>query len=133
MNRLPSSDQSLCPGRGALLCARRTLRNGHDASRAVSMPNIPKTSNSPLIRTDFSDEAAWREIVVAARQTNEDGFRAYFDVIDDVAFDGASPEDLAAAASAMGSHSLLIVADKITTTDGEHPVLCIDLLDSAGS
>jgi hypothetical protein len=94
------------------------------------MRDFPSTNETPFIRTDFSSELVWREIVEAVGRESPDGFRAYISIIDDVGFSGASAEDLAGLAAHAGGHRLLLVADSATMGHIERPILCIDLLEA---
>ena len=89
------------------------------------MPTLPATGDTPLIRTDFSDEGAWQALVRAATAANEDGFRAYLAILDDPGFAGMAAAELAALAQGTG-HACLIVADAKAVADAEHPLLCIE-------
>lgn len=57
---------------------------------------------TPLVRTDFSDDAAWARIVTELTKetsfddSGEDGYAAHLDPIDDPAFEGVSAAALAA-------------------------------------
>ena len=90
------------------------------------MPAIPKTDDTPLIRTDFSDELAWTQLVKAATKPSEDGFLANLHIIDDQEFAGIGAETIGQYA-AVTDHSFLFIADKMTMTHPEHPVLCVDV------
>ena len=90
------------------------------------MPTISPAGNTPLIRTDFSDDATWRALARAAAAPNEDGFRAYLAILDDRGFEGAAPSALAALAQGTG-HACLIVADATAIANDEHPLLCVAL------
>jgi hypothetical protein len=58
---------------------------------------------------------------------NEDGFRAYVSVVDDVTFDGAPWEQLSAVVQATGQHApVLFVADKEAMGE-PYPILVVDL------
>jgi hypothetical protein len=94
------------------------------------MREFPGTSETPFVRTDFSNERVWREIVEAVGRESPDGFRAYVSIIDDIGFSGASAEDLAGLAAQAGAHRLLLVADSVTMSHVERPILCIDLLEA---
>jgi hypothetical protein len=69
--------------------------------------------DTPLIRTDFSDDRAWQALAEAAAAPNADGFRACLAIVEDRSFEGATPEQLAEAAAGIGHD--------------EHPLLCVDL------
>jgi hypothetical protein len=91
------------------------------------MKAIPAADDTPLIRTDFSDERVWRDVARAAAAESPEGFQAQLSILDDSAFDGAEPGELARAAAADGRHACLFVADAMTMRHDEHPLLCVDL------
>lgn len=64
------------------------------------MPILPKSNESLLVRTDFTSDEAWQQLVGQATQENEDGFRAYAEPVSDPAFDAASWETVKAAVPA---------------------------------
>jgi hypothetical protein len=42
------------------------------------MPALPKTADTPVLRTDFSDQTAWEALLVAIATPDEDGvFRGF--------------------------------------------------------
>ena len=90
------------------------------------MREIPRTPEPLLVRTDFSNETAWRALVHEASQGYEDDFRANLHFVDDKSFDGTEPVDIASAAKSTG-HPVLFVADGTTLSNAEHLVLCISL------
>jgi Domain of unknown function (DUF6924) len=91
---------------------------------------FPQTQNTPLIRTDFTNEKAWQEVVDATERAWEDGFRPLVSIINDVQFDGLSVNQLAELGAGGGTHSILLVADSTTMHHPERPVLCFDLMSS---
>ena len=84
------------------------------------------SGDTPLIRTDFSDDAAWQALARAAAAPNADGFRAYLTPVEERGFEGAGPETLRAAAAGSGQ-ACLIVADAVAIRDAEHPLLCLQM------
>jgi hypothetical protein len=52
------------------------------------MLRLPIADNSLLVRTTFSDKERWEDALSVVLKENEDGFRAYVDVVDDSAWDG---------------------------------------------
>jgi hypothetical protein len=62
------------------------------------MLSLPSSESSLLVRTDFTDDAAWQRVRSAALAESVDGFRAYVRVIDEHANDDASWEDVRQAA-----------------------------------
>jgi hypothetical protein len=101
-----------------------------DKKEAGRMTSFPKTKDTPLVRTDFSDEAAWTALCAAVEQSVGD-FRAYVTPIDDRAFDRATVQQVIEAASGCG-HPLTLVADERAVRDSEHPILVIDLAGEPG-
>lgn len=91
------------------------------------MPVIPNTDETPLIRTDFSDEVAWMQLVDAVKNPSDDGFLANLHIISDREFEEIAADALACSAVDT-SHAILFVADKSTMTHVERPILCVDVL-----
>lgn len=92
------------------------------------MPTLPQDEDSLLVRTDFSDDGSWERALAAARQENEDGFRAYFARVDDPAFAGAGWQAVKAAVPASGDRaSVLFIADREALASPGHPFLVVDL------
>jgi hypothetical protein len=88
---------------------------------------IPAAGGTPLIRTDFSDERAWRDVARAAIAGNNDGFQARLAIVDDPAFDGSAAEPLARLAAIETLHACLFLADATTMIHADHPLLSLDL------
>jgi hypothetical protein len=93
---------------------------------------LPKSVNSLLLRTDFTDEAAWTAVCEAAQEESDEGFQARLDCISDPACDGLTVEQLVALAPKGGDHSFAFVADRNTLMNPEHPVLVVDLYHEPG-
>jgi hypothetical protein len=89
------------------------------------MAKIPNAGDAPLIRTNFSNEAAWDDLVRAAQTPSSDGFQANLQVINDVRFDGVSPEQIGSAARGT-DHAVIFIADELTMGHEDLPVLCLD-------
>ena len=90
----------------------------------------PITDQSLVVRTDFSDQRAWRELCAAISQP-VGGFRACVEFYSDPALDGFDAARLVAEV-APDSRSFLFVADRHTLEHPEHPVLVIDLFEEPG-
>jgi hypothetical protein len=88
---------------------------------------IPAAGGTPLIRTDFSDERAWRDVARAAVAENDDGFQARLAIVDDPGFDGSAAERLARLAATETLHACLFLADATTMIHADHPLLSLDL------
>jgi hypothetical protein len=90
------------------------------------MPSLPASANSLLVRTYFGSLDAWLSAEAAATAENADGFRAYVQVVDDPAWNEAGADQVRAAALAGEHASVLFVVDQ-TASDGEFPILVVDL------
>lgn len=96
-------------------------------SRLFRVSSLPKSQNSLLVRTAFHDDQAWADLLAAVATENDDGFRAYVDVIDGQALIGASAEAVRAGVLASGSHAAVVfVVDQKALADG-FPILVVDL------
>lgn len=83
---------------------------------------------SLLIRTDFTDTAAWRETVKVATAPaggDESEFAAVLTCIDNREYDGLT---IPALLDAIGDRPVfyVFIADHTTITDPEHPILAVD-------
>lgn len=96
------------------------------------MPTLPESNWSLLVRTDFTSDDTWQQVVDEATQRNEDGFQADAEPVSDPAFDRASWETVKAAVPA-NSHdgaSVLFIADSTCLSSPDHPILVVDLEDT---
>ncbi|MCW3767341.1 hypothetical protein OCL88_12715 [Paenarthrobacter sp. PAE-2] len=53
------------------------------------MSTLPSSKDSLLIRTNFSDAEAWSDALSVVLTENDDGFRAYVEIVDDSAWNNA--------------------------------------------
>jgi hypothetical protein len=97
------------------------------------MPQLPTTNASPVLRTDFSDDAAWEAICDEMQQPSSEGFEARVELIDDRKFHGLSKQQLLSAVPKDYPHTFIIVVDRKAIADKEHPVLIVNLYDGLGS
>lgn len=83
------------------------------------------------MRTDFTSDDAWQEVADEATRENADGFRAYAQPVSDPAFDAAIWETVKAAlpANSRGA-SVLFIADSVSLSSPDHPILVADLSDT---
>ncbi len=98
------------------------------------MKELPKTDNSLLLRTDFTDDAAWIALCEAVQVPSEEGFQARVDCISDPACNGLMVEQLVALAPKGGdrNQTFAFLVDEIALTNPEQPVLVVDLYDEPG-
>jgi len=92
---------------------------------------IPKTENTLALRTDFSDEAAWKSLC-AAIQDPDDEFRANVDFVSDPRFDGLTADKLPPLLPEDSSLTFAFIIDHVALSHPDHPILVIDLHDNPG-
>ena len=92
----------------------------------------PKTDNTLLLRSDYSDDSAWRELCRLVEAPSEDDFRANLTFVEDPELDGKSVAELIPIVEGGGYRSFFFVADREAIHGPEHTVLVIDLVDQRG-
>jgi len=98
---------------------------------AAPLP-LPPARATLLVRTDFTDQAAWDRLTeVVATPTDED-FLAVVEVLDDERFAGLAGTEAVARLSPDYRHPILILADAVTLGSTELPLLVVDLRDQPG-
>ena len=91
------------------------------------MPGLPSTSDSLLVRTDFTDEDAWNSARTAALAENEEGFRAYVRLVDDRQFDGVGWRELQEQIALLSEQAaVMFIVDGPALGEG-HPIQVVDL------
>ncbi len=96
------------------------------------MKTLPTSDKSLLIRTDFSDEAAWSDVCARAQAVSNEGFQACIECVSDPAYDGVSVAQLLALAARDGDRTFVFIADQPTFTSPERPVLVVDVHTEPG-
>ena len=92
---------------------------------------IPASENAVLIRTDFSDESAWKKLKAAASEP-PDPFIFTMEIVDDHANNGATVGQLMEALPEDYPHSFMVIADNVAISQPDHPLLVVDLLEEPG-
>src|SRR5258707_2566027 len=102
--------------------------------RSMTTPQtaLPKTGNTPVLRTDFADQQRWEAVRAAIETPNEDEFRAYVDYLDDPAYRDLTPEQVLALVPEEFQHAIVIVADVAALASEEMPLLVIDVTEERG-
>ncbi|HEX6051917.1 MAG TPA: hypothetical protein VFZ21_21760 [Gemmatimonadaceae bacterium] len=92
------------------------------------MRRLPDSDQALVLRTDFSDQAAW-DAVRATLLEPVGPYRFYASVafVDDPEYRDVSTEELLQIARRSAYRTFLIVADRLTMTHREHPLLIVDL------
>ncbi len=97
------------------------------------MKNLPNTDFAQVVRTDFSDQAAWDAIRAAIRTPDPQyGFVAYVEYIEDREYDGIDIAQLLTLVPAGYNHSFLFLADREAITLPDHPLLVVDVDSQPG-
>jgi hypothetical protein len=92
---------------------------------------IPNSESALLIRTDFSDQRAWKALTTMA-SAPADPFMFTMEIVDDRANSGATLEQLICTLPEDYPHSFIVVADRISISQPDHPLLVVDLLEERG-
>jgi hypothetical protein len=94
------------------------VASGGPAVQYMGMKDLPYTEDSLVLRTDFSDEAAWDRVcdeIEAPVDSDGEVFRAYASFVSDPDFDGLGISAL----TALGQRTdrrFLFVVDRVTLT-----------------
>jgi hypothetical protein len=81
---------------------------------------------APLVRTDFTDDAAWAQVVDECTRLSPEGFAASVQPVSDASLDGADWASLRDAAMLDDDRgSVLFVVDPTTLASADHPVLVV--------
>jgi hypothetical protein len=97
------------------------------------MRPIPKTENAAILRTDFSNQAAWEIICATIREpVSHFQFRADVDFIDRAEYNGITRDQLLQLVPGNYPHSFIVVADETAISHPDHPLLVIDLYERSG-
>ncbi len=95
------------------------------------MKHIPETKNALVLRTDFSDAAAWQSICAAIREP-VGGFKAYVDFVSDPQYDGITAEHLPSLIPQGSNHTFMFIVDRTALSHPDHPILVVDLYTEPG-
>jgi hypothetical protein len=95
------------------------------------MAELPETWSVPVVRADFTDDAAWEGIREEIAESTEEGFGADVDFVEDRALTGLDEAAIAAGYPRRYPHEyqhpVLFVVDAVAVSTPEHPVLVVNL------
>ncbi|MFJ1460977.1 DUF6924 domain-containing protein [Nocardia sp. N2S4-5] len=83
-------------------------------------------SASVLVRTWFGDDAAWESLTRKVEIPSAEGFLASITLVNDPIFEALSTDALIAQQS--GGSIVSFLADEITLTHAEHPIVAVRML-----
>src|SRR5512147_2845206 len=87
---------------------------------------------TPVIRTDFTDEAIWRKIQKDVAATNTAGFSANVRFIDERQYSGLTGQELLQRMPGLNEYGCIFVADTTAMSSAEHHLLVLDPLKATG-
>lgn len=97
------------------------------------MKQISETENPLVLRTDFSNQAAWERICrIIRKPVGVFRFRANVDFVDDVEYAGLTKDQLLELIPKDYSHNFIIVVDQAATSLPDHSLLIVDLYERSG-
>lgn len=94
------------------------------------MKPLPKSDLALVLRTDFSDDPVWKAVCAAISEP-VDGFLAYVEFVDDIAFNGIAVNELVELGQS-AAKSYIIVADRETIGGSDHTLLIVDFMEEPG-
>lgn len=98
---------------------------------ASAAGKIPETENSLVLRTDFSDEKAWKSLCKKL-QDPDDEMSPELDFVSDRAFENLTAAKVPTLLSEDSTQTFAFIVDHTALTSSGHPVLVIDLHDQRG-
>ena len=97
------------------------------------MKQILETENPLVLRTDFSNQAAWETITgLIQKPVGIFRFRANVEFVDDIEYAGITKDQLLELIPKDYSHSFIIVVDRTAISLPDHPLLIVDLYERSG-
>ena len=96
---------------------------------------LPSAENSPVLRTDFEDDAAWITVCDLIRRpvsVHGQDFFAHVEFIDNAIFRNRTEEELLSMVPSDYGHTFLLIVDGSTTKGPEFPILVMDLWNEPG-
>lgn len=97
------------------------------------MKPLPNSKYPLVLRTDYSDPAAWRKIVSIIRKpVSVFKFLANVDFLDDSNYEDLDKSQLLDMLARNYKHSFIFVVDRSTVASPEYPILVVDLYESPG-
>ncbi len=93
------------------------------------MKQLPETENPLVLRTDFSDDAAWETICAAIRESSE---VANLEFLSDIEYSMFTTAQLLQIALENYEHPLIVVADRTSMASPDNALLVADLEEEPG-
>jgi hypothetical protein len=85
---------------------------------------------SMIIRTDFSDDAAWQTVCQAVEAGEfYDAIESLMNFVDDRAYSGVTAQNIPALLTEVAHQGTIYLVDSMTISHPDHPLLVIDLYE----
>jgi hypothetical protein len=98
------------------------------------MNQLPQTENPLVLRTDFSNQATWERIFAEIQKpVGIFRFRANVKFLDDAEYADITKAQLVRLIPANYNQTFIFIADQITMSHPEHPLLIVDLYEGSGN
>jgi hypothetical protein len=88
---------------------------------------IPATSKTFVLRTDYSNDAAWESLKARLCGSSHNGLAPDLDFISNHAFADLSVESVRSSLPDNSDHSYCFIADRTSLVEKDNPVLAVDL------
>src|SRR5215469_14387294 len=92
---------------------------------------LPPSENALLVRTDFSNQNAWKRLSAQVQEPT-DPFIFNMEIVDDRANSGATAKQIMTALPVEYPHSFIVLADNNSMSGPDYPLLVVDVLGEAG-
>jgi hypothetical protein len=97
------------------------------------MKQILEIENPLVLRTDFSNQAAWERIcAIIQKPVGIFRFRANVEFVNDVEYAGITKDQLLELIPKDYSHSFMVVVDRTAISLPDYPLLIVDLYERSG-
>jgi hypothetical protein len=97
------------------------------------MEQLRETENPLVLRTDFSNQAAWDAICAKIQKpVGLMRFRAAVEFVDDVQYAAITKDQLLEIVPKEYEHAVIILVDEKAVNHPDYPLLVIDLYDQPG-
>lgn len=96
------------------------------------MNDINTNDATPVIRTDFTNDAAWMKIQKEVAAPNRLGFSANVRFIDEKQYSGLTGQELIQRVPGLDQYGCIFVADTTAMSAREHPLLVLDPFNPQG-
>ena len=96
------------------------------------MDTMNTNDATPVIRTDFTDEATWKKIQKEVAAINIMGFSANVRFVNEKRYSGLTGQELLQSIPSLNEYGCVFVADAMTMSTAEHHLLVLDPFNPTG-